>query len=253
MRIAILFSGELRTFAETIGNNIMYFKQYSNNIDIYYAFTDNVGYFPVEADTANAFKNDRYVMGERKITNARSFWGTNQIDIILEPYLSKTIYKKTGLIKKQPYEVPVPPDCTIPYKICHQFYLLQRGWDNSEGPRQSFNAYDLVVRLRPDVVLQNPISGVDLEAAIRGNMLIVNKYTEYDTEDEKAVHPGFFMGPPHIMRMACSVYNNFRYIQELIDKDFISTTAAQVFYGNLYIHNLNENLHKYDFNYKIIR
>ncbi len=253
MKIALLYSGQLRTLAETIATNLAYFKACgATHIDIYVCITNNVGY-------RNKLNDYRYVPGYRAV--AKPFITIGDLDKIIEPYLNETVGKGTCVVKTIPFKLPngetdiwESHQHFFNHNLITQYYLMQE-CINMVGHKR-LSEYDMLVRMRTDVVLQNTINAQHLKGYICADQLIVDKHIYGNVESSTMVNDGFFMGSPQVMFTACNVYENFKFLQSQIedycDNEFTNTPGS-IFYCNLVIEEFDTRIIKHDFNYRVLR
>lgn len=254
MKIAILYSGQLRTFAETYEQQIAYFKSLGNNvhIDLYFSLTDKVGY----VDNLN---DNRHSLSKRispvtvdvteeicRVISKHDFANVTVKKINIETQdscLYQTFKHRDVLIKGLTLENKLTNLVLQYYKI-HQCYKLMA------QPLE----YNMVVRLRCDVIPRNAIPGSKLEMCLRENRLMVNQYVWEIHQSPSMVNEMLFMGTPDVMRRACNIYNNFARINKLIRKGHVQPFGESIFYGNTLIEGLcAPSDYKFDFNYVVLR
>lgn len=255
MRIALLYSGQLRTLAETIESNIAYFKQFDDDvqIDLFFSLSTKMGY-------VNTLNDERHVYGSRRMKD--EYAGLGMLDLIIDRVLckklKKAVLKKCAAIENTPLmNFEIQHSCPHPLMVdsdkknlIYQYYKIWNCYKMMKNPEE----YDLIVRMRCDVILQSPPPAVILQDCLELGRLMVNNFVWANHKSETMVNEMFFMGSPAVMAKACNIFNNFKAINGLIENKVCQAFGESIFYGSLLTDNLApDRLYKFDFDYKVIR
>ena len=238
MRIAILYSGLLRTLPETINNNLNYFN--GCDIDLYFSLWDRVGY----ADQINAPDNIR---GKR---------------LLMEGRIDEEIVRKI-----------IPPTVEInrlkiePHKEC-QFDLINgldhnglagqyyKNWDCFELLNDEIE-YDIIVKMRCDLLLNNQINVQDLAELTKEKIVFASKiWYDYSWHTGLTnLNDMLWIGNKEIMRKACRTYHNVDKINVLIKKreQMHLNYGEGICYLNLEAEEMSDRIHTFDFDYQVVR
>lgn len=240
MKIALLFSGQLRTGPETIDHIIDYFGKYGH-LDLYFSLAPEIGY-------VNQINDGRHRMGNRTFSPNYNVYDYR--DILFTDYDEPDYGTRVRHVGISP-----SPECHIlgeqNINLLKQYHKI---WECIRA--MPATKYDLVVRLRCDVMLQNEMVPCwdEIQDAIKSDKLIINKYVWANHESATMANEMFFMGNEKVMRKACNIYPNLHKIKNLIDEKVVQPFGESIFYGNLLVEGLApDHLYKYDFDYTVIR
>lgn len=243
MKTAILYSGSIRTLASTIENNINYFQDYHNKSDLYFSVWDHVGY----ADKINSpdYINSNRVVLPSTIVN----------EDLIRRLVPKGINIKAIKIEKyipENYQMALVNGIDNP-NLSAQYYKM---WDCFNLLDDSH--YDVYVRLRCDILLNNKINVDFLADLCSYERIVFSKKIWYDYIKEpniQAMNEMIWISNKELMKKACNIYNNTDGINKIIS----ARNQTQINYGesicymNLEAENMLDNIELFDFNYNILR
>lgn len=245
MKIALLYSGHIRTLANTLLHNVEYFKTVAPQaqIDLYFSVWDTVGY-------VDHLNDERHVYSDHKTP-------ANCKDIrkeIINICNSLPVGVNLINIKIQAADDIAPkalPQLNIDaLNLKYQYYKMQDCFELIEQPKD----YNIIVRMRCDVLLRNPIPAEVLQNALRKNEIILNKYVWQVHSSPVMENEMFFMGNPTVMQKACKLPNNVHKINTLLRNGHIQPFGESLFYGHLLSNNfVSTNSTHFDFNYQVLR
>jgi hypothetical protein len=228
MKLAFLYSGNLRTLNETIENNINSFK--FAEIDCYISTWDKITY-------TDKINSPDHIFSNRLLSGDVSYNLLNTL----------TYFKATNIEK---------------YKEIN--FNLNFGIDNSGLGNQYYkiydvlklvnniNDYDALVRLRCDFKINNVISKDLLSEYIENKNIIHTSKIWYNHEwtGQKSINEMFWISPPCFINQTCGIINNVDKINKLTDS---LNYGEKICYMNLEAENLIKYIKTYDFDYQILR
>jgi hypothetical protein len=241
MKTAILYSGTIRTLAETIVNNIECFNY--GEVDLYFSLWDYVGY-------SDRINSPDYLMSERKLD-------------------------KNTIITKELIESIVPKNVNIKIIKVEQYNAnsynldLINGMDNSGLHAQYYKIwdcfnlldekinYDLIVRCRCDIILNNKMDQKELMENVANNRIIFTSKIWYDHpwNNHTEINEMMWISNKELMRKACNIYNNADKINSIIKSDNKTDKnyGESICYMNLAAEGITDNIMTFDFNYNVLR
>ncbi len=243
MKTAVLYSGNIRTLAETIDNNIAFFKSFSDEIDLYFSIWDHVGYI----DHLNA---PDYIKSKRIIDS----------NILVDENFVLNIVPKNVNIKHVNIErfdfVKFDMELIngLSNGLASQYYKMFDCFNLLDDSIE----YDLIVRMRCDIIFNNTIEKNFLKELISNDKIIFNKYIWYQhekTDINKSINEMVWFSNMDNMKKACNIYNNSDEINLIIsDRNMIDLNYGEsVCYMNLEVENLTKKISLYDFDYRVLR
>lgn len=240
MKIAILYSGLIRTLTETIDNNLNYFGD--AEIDLYFSTWTNVGY----TDQINAPDN---VISARKL---------DEKTVITEQLLRHIVPAKAN-IKKVKIETYQPNMCQFDLVngldrvgLAPQYYKTWDCYRLLEGQ------YDAVVKLRCDLFLRQQIDLDYLFGQVAEDKIVIPSKTWYDftyQTGNNSVNEMMWIANQEVMKKACSIYIN----QDKINAIIRSNKQTHLNYGesisllNFQAEGLVDGIRTFDFDYLVMR
>ncbi len=238
MKLAICYSGAIRSLPETIENNLNFFKDF--DIDLYFYTWDHVGYSP-------RINSPDYIMGKRTL-NCQ----------INQEVISGIVKRKIKNIRVEKY---IPSQYTFELfngldniGLIAQYYKLRDCYNLIDKNIK----YDGIVRIRCDILLRNKINFYDIEHCIKNNKIIVPNniwYNHLKNSSNIDINEMIWISNPYQMNKLCNIYNNSSKINKLIrEKKFQETNYGERISGlNFEAEGLNNSLYLHDFDYQIIR
>ena len=238
-RVAILYSGSLRNLPETIDNNLAHFE--GMEIDLYFSIWDYIGY----VDHLNApdhFRAKRLLKGDEIIT----------------PDLIKRIVPPNINIKAIKIESYNPDNYKIELvngsspNLNAQYYKI---WDCFSLLKEI--EYDLIVRLRCDILLNNKMDHSTLLKSLNDNKIIFASKIWFNhlRQGGYDINEMVWISKLDLMRKACNIYNNADKINQIIS----SRNQTHKNYGeniccmNLEAEGIINNVSLFDFDYNVLR
>ena len=242
MKIAILYSGLIRTLAETISNNLDYFR--TTDIDLYFSIWDCVGY----TNQINAPDN---IMSKRVLDK-----DTVITERVIRDLVPININIKEVKIEKQGY-------------TNHSFNLVN-GLDRSGLASQYYRVrdcyqlldnqtdYDAIVKLRCDIVLRNQINLDYLFREVADNKIVFASKIWYDFTWKPSIaeiNDMLWISNRSLMQKSCNIYNNTDKINSIIStKKYTHPNFGEsICFMNLEAENMTDNIVTFDFDYQILR
>lgn len=244
MKIAIMYSGSVRTLKETIINNINCFNYDGAKIDLYFSIWDHVGY-------SDRINSPDYILSNRIISN----------DFIVTKQFIESIVPSNVNIKKIEIEKHSSINFNFDlingidnnglssqyYKILNCFKLLDDSID-----------YDFIVRLRCDILLQNKIQINNLLDLIKNNKIIFTEKIWYDysfNAEKECINEMIWISNKDNMKKCCSIYENQEKINTILktNKNKNVNFGEKITFMNLIAENLVSNIETFDFNYNVLR
>lgn len=244
MKIAILYSGSIRTLKETILNNIDTFNYDNVDIDLYFSIWDHVGY-------SDRINSPDYIFSNRTINN--NLFVTEQFIKSIIP--NNVNIKRIKIEKYNSFNYSLDLINGVDnnglsaqyYKILDCFNLLDK----------SIN-YDALIRLRCDILFQNKMSKNYLFDMVNNNKIIFTEKIWYNypfDPKENCINEMIWICNKNNMEKCCNIYNNTNKINDLIIKqnDKNINFGEKITFMNLKAENLVSNIEIFDFNYNILR
>lgn len=243
MKIALLYSGSVRTLAETIMSNLEYFDYKNNQIDLYFDLWDYVGY--VDHLNAPDYIKSKRVLGKDTVITA------SQITHLLP---SHVCVKKIKIEKYDPNNYTLELINGTKDNLHAQYYKI---WDCYQLVDQSIE-YDFMVRLRCDMTMNNKISNHDLLNLVNQDKIVFNSKIWYDwvkDKDNQNINEMIWVAKSGLMKQACNIYNNVDLMNQIIlsrDQKFLNY-GENICYLNLEAEGLVDKIHLFDFDYRVLR
>lgn len=237
MRVAVCYSGGLRTFKKCYKQNHKVLSQLGE-LDYYMATWEKPCYTKVA----------RY-------DDVHAIMGDTVYDDLLKA--DETI-TATYLINMLPFKVckvesmaimdliidsckDMPWHIMSPSRLLCQYYMMSvcNSWKNIGG-----GEYDLVVRLRPDVTIDKVPDIIDL------NKFYINEVVYKDTKADKMdmINEMVYMSSPENMNKMCNIYQNFRELW-----DIQTGYGERVSRNNLEKEGLLDRCEYFDFGITVVR
>jgi len=229
VKLALLYSGNIRTLPETIENNLNSFK--FANLDLYISTWDTISY-------SNKINSPDYVFSKR----------------LVDTNVSEHMLNKLASFKKIKIE-----------KYFNANFDLNGGLDNSGLGAQYYkifdalqlveniSEYDALIRLRCDFKINNIISKNLLSEYIESKNIIHTSKIWYNHEwdiTKQCINEMFWIAPPCYIKQTCNIYKNIEKINKLTSD---INYGEKICYLNLKAENLINQIKTYDFNYTILR
>jgi hypothetical protein len=223
MKIAICYSGNIRTFEYCVKNHSSLLEK----CDVYFSVWEEFG-FSDRINDPSHIKIER--TGEEKVTEKYIIEKTpsnfNIKNIIIEKYEDveiKKIENNQG--------------------ISYQYYKIKSCYDSLLWKKEN---YDYVIRLRPDIIIDN-FHFEEGKIIFDHNIWKGNIFRE----DKKSINEMIWISNMDLMYKSCKIYDNIESILSSVTKDFIY--GESISFNNLIKENLLEFLSFRDFNYNVIR
>lgn len=242
MNIAILYSGAIRTLAESINNNLSYFD--GDNIDLYFSTWDHLGY-------SDRINSPDYIISSRTLDRDTQI--TSQIICDMVPSNINIKKIKIENYNSNNYNLDIINGLDN-NGLSAQYYKI---WDCFNLIDNSIN-YDMIVRLRCDLVLNIKINKEYLKNLVTHDMILFSSKIWYEHVWQaglQAINEMMWISNKHQMKKACSIYNNI----DKINKIIISRNSQEINYGekicylNLEAEELLNNIVTFDFDYNVLR
>lgn len=230
MKIAICYSGAIRTLSQTIENNLNFFN--FADIDLYFSVWNHFGYSDkinspdyIFAPTRDCIINETYI---RNLS-----LNIKKVDI--EQYIANnySFELKNGLDNQG---------------LAAQYYKINKCFNLIE------DEYDAIVRLRCDMLLNNKFDKNYLEDALENDKIIFPSKIWYNHEwkNHGSINEMLWISNYKNMKKACNIYNNVEKMNDIIElgeKNY----GEKICYINLEVENMTSKIQTYDFDYRILR
>lgn len=240
MKIALLYSGAIRNLAQSIHNNLDYFAKLADEIDLYFSIWDHVGY----VDHLNApdyIKAERVFLDNEKITNEK-------VESLIPVTAARIRIKEIKIesYNAENYSMLGSPNLGAQYyKILDCFNLL----DEKEN-------YDMIARMRCDVLLNNQISKEEVIKSLEDNKIIFSTDIWYEHPRQPAglsINEMIWLARKDLMKKACNILNNEIEIAKIAETRNESKYGESVCFMNLEVEDMVSNIHLFDFDYNVLR
>lgn len=242
MKLAILYSGAIRTLPETIENNIAYFENCS--IDLYFSTWDHIGY------------SDRINSPDYKSSNRKFDSSTKINKEFIENLCS-------------PFNVNIKRVHIETYDSNNHHLDLTNGLDNGGLAAQYYKildcynllehtAYDAIIRLRCDMLLNNRIGMRYLIDNIKNDKIVFPSsiwYNHFYEKDSNSINEMCWISNKTLMQKACNIYNNTDKINTIIaTKKYTHPNYGEgICFMNLEVEEISNDIVTFDFDYQILR
>lgn len=241
MKIAILYSGAIRTLIDTIENNLNYFS--GAEIHLYFSIWDHMGY-------ADKINSPDYILSDRSIP----------ANTVVSDSLIQSMVPEGVIIKAIKIEKYDPKNYSLDlinsgidnlhaqyYKIWDCFTLL----DKMEN-------YDFIVRMRCDILLNKQIWIEELKQLSDDNKIVFTSkiwYNHPKTPDNRSINEMFWISGQELMGKACNIYNNTAKMNQIIkDRGQAEMNYGEsVCYMNLEAEDMADKVELFDFDYVVLR
>lgn len=242
MKIALLYSGSFRNLAETLEENIAYFK--GNEIHLYFSVWDHMGY----VDHLNApdyLLSNRLLRKDQKVS-----------DSLIRSFVPEEAEVKAVKVEKynaDKYSLNLVNGANP--NLAAQYYKI---WDCFTLLEEEGETYDAVVRMRCDVLLKKKIRTKKIKELVDNNKIIFNTKIWYDhpkTKEARSINEMIWISNKDLMKKACNIYNNADKINEIIKKNEQKDLnyGESICYMNLEAEGITENVELFDFDYRVMR
>lgn len=221
MKIAICYSGDIRTYKHCSENHFNVFK----NADLYFS-------------TWTTFGNKKYLNDPWHLLAQEE----NET-LVTEDYIKKNTNKNFNIVKihlenKEEFKKSIDTD-DFSFKLKCQYYKIKKCFELLE------DNYDFVVRLRPDILIRNIKYN---EKKIIHNYHTWFNYPFYD--NPSIINEMIWVSNQSLMEKTVKIYENFEKITNNINDDI---HGEKICYKNLEIENLINDIEIFDFDYRVLR
>lgn len=219
MKIAICYSGDIRTYKYCSENHFNVFK----NADLYFS-------------TWTTFNNTK------QINDPWHILMPEETDVVVtEDYIKKHTNKNFNIIKielenKENFRKSIIDNDPF-FNLKCQYYKIKKCFDLLE------DKYDFIVRMRPDIQIQK-IKYEDTKI-IHNNCIWFN----HCNQNNYQINEMIWVCNYSLMSKAVKIYENF----EKIKNNLSEVYGERICYKNLEMENLIENLQFLDFDYRVLR
>jgi hypothetical protein len=225
MKIAICYSGNIRTYETCVKNH----SSLLESADIFISTWDDFGF----RDTIN---DSWHILSER----------TNE-SLVTEEYIIKNTPNNFNIveIKIEKYDSHLfySADINISFGLQCQYYKIKDSYDLLLN---SGKKYDYVIRLRPDITVNSFIFLKDL--------IVFNTHIWEDfpfNVNRTCINEMIWISNMDIMEKSVNIYNNLHKIDISLDTD--TKYGESICLRNLEIEKINKKIKTHDFNYRVIR
>jgi hypothetical protein len=237
MRVAVCYSGGLRTFKKCYEQNHRVLSQLGE-LDYYMVTWEKPCYTKVAR-----YDDIHAVMGDTIYEDL-----LKPDDIITTSYLNNILKFKICKVESMDIMNLLINSCKdmswhimSPSRLICQYYMMSvcNAWKNVSDIK-----YDLVVKLRPDVTISNIPADIDPDKFYINN--IVYKDTKADIMD--MINEMIYISNPENMNKMCNIYKNFRDLWEIQ-----TGYGERVSRNNLEREGLLDKCEYFDFGITVIR
>ena len=241
MKIAFFVSGLIRTLYNNFDKNIETIKKKFPNceVDIYYSFWE---------DTQRNFGiNDEW----HSIVENYSLEETPSDDKI-NKYLKQCGYNEVfGHIESSDVMQSIIDKSPIKFKVLScQYYILNRLLE-----KYFQTGYDLYVRIRPDMIINDFISDFEYQSIKDTNSLVLNKITWRGLEyNGITCNEMIWIGTEKSFKKSCEIFLKQEDLSMQVPTDFhYSEYLVSTYFNNLLKSNEIEKITTFNFDYRILR
>ena len=220
MKIALCYSGNLRTFEHCVKNHSTIFEK----ADVYVSTWDSIS-------LSNTMNDDWHTKVNIEVPNIVDY---NYIDNLIPANftlrdVSIESYDNQSFTELQNYN-----------HLWYQYYQIKKCFD------MVGDNYDIIVRIRPDITIGKFHYDVD-KITFNKNVWYNHEYKEGLTHINEMV----WVSNYEFMEKSVKVFNNLVYLNETLSKD--EFYGESIMYNSLKIEGLIKYLNFFDFEYKVIR
>jgi hypothetical protein len=221
MKIAICYSGNLRTYEHCVKNHF----EIIGNADIYISTWDEI----TESNNINDPWHHKINLNLPKKTDIN--------------YINKVtpIGFNIKSIKIDNYRDFNFKSLKSDNHLSYQYFKIKDSYNLIEN---YIEKYDFIIRLRPDITIK--------EIAFDKNYILFNKYIWYNYEykgNQNAINETLWISTPDLAKKTSSIYDNL----EKINNSIKNIYGEAVCYKNLEIENILNKVKTFDFKYNVIR
>lgn len=236
MKIALLYSGNFRTFNDCTQNHLEFFGDVFDNIDVYFSTWSEIKYTPWLNDPVHSYSNDRILettkVNEDLIKNyIPKKWNLVSVDI--QDYNSVDHLKFDESDKS----------------LILQYYKIKKCFDLV--PKK--NDYDLLIRMRPDIKIGNKLGFDLLSHLVESKKILFNTNVWFDYPFQKKnsnINEMIWISNYDLMEKSSRIYDNFQTIKNTLGKNMYGESCC---YQNLLLENIVDHLEFFNFEYTVIR
>lgn len=242
MKIAILYSGAIRNLIESISNNLEIFTTPSDQVDLYFSTWEDIGYVD-NINSPDFLFSKRVIKKDAKVTE--------NLIISLVP---KSINIKNIKIEKYKNDYQFELIGGVTENLSAQFYKISDCCDLLDKDTE----YDMIVRLRCDILFNRKIDKNLLHQLTNDNKIIFSSKIWYNHEYQqgyRSINDMMWVANQNLIRKTCNAYKNTSAINEIIKiKNQIELNFGEsVCFMNLEAEKLVDSIYTYDFDYRILR
>ena len=244
MKAALLYSGNIRTLPKTINDTLKCFLSIIDEIDLYFSIWDHPGYVDNinSPDYMSAYHDfvGKIISEQDVMRCIEQNKRVNIKTIKIENYISNSY--KLNLLNETSDNLAAQY-----YKILDCYNLLDDKID-----------YDIVARMRCDMVVKNMIDRQKLlDAIMSGKIVFIEQiwYNHYKKPGINYINDLMWIANKEVCGKACNIYDNSEKINKIItarnqtEKNY----GENICYMNLEAEGLANNIELFDFSYKILR
>lgn len=244
-KIALLYSGCLRTLQEMLPRHCEYFLEHADSLDLYFSLWDHVGY-------VNHLNDEDFISAQR-LTPPHS--------LITPELISSWVTQSNCQVVGSHIEKYHPNNCYFPLlnglandNLAAQYYKIEDCYKLVTNPFQ----YRALVRLRTDFWPRQPFSSSFLIQALDQKHAIFPHQIWrgfLKTPSITDLNESCWIAPPTIMDSLCQIYSNVEKINRIIVRRQQTgpNYGENICYLNVEAENLTNQLQYFDFDYKILR
>lgn len=238
MKVALCYSGNFRTFNECSLNHYQFFKNISDEIDIYFSTWSDIKYTLNLNDPKHFFCKNRISENEKITENLiRQYipqnWQIKSIKIQDYNTVSNFIWKNYNLKEKN---------------LLYQYYKIKDCFDNLDRSQN----YDLIVRIRPDITLNKLVLKDRIIEEVNNKKIIFNTNVWYNYPfSNRDINEMLWISNYDLMEKSAKIFDNFSKIKQNVGDS--GMYGEKICYTNLILEGIQDSVVFFDFDYNVIR
>lgn len=207
MKIAICFSGAIRSFDECISSTMKYLISNFDNPDIFlHMWTFN------ETNSTDINYNFKWRKDTSSIDNILSV--LNPKKYVIEEYtnLSEELIKKSSMVDMNLFDTDDKKN--YGFNCCSMYWKILKSFELAEEYMEENNfEYDLVIRARLDFIWEDYIRQSDFVNTLNNVIYLIKD--RYATCSKLNTNDKFFAGNYSTMKKMCNVFNCLKKYQDV--------------------------------------
>lgn len=224
MKIALCYSGSLRTFSDCVGNHSLFFK----NPDVFISTWSN--------NSRSQKINDPW---HKK---GKGTYPNEVTKSYIENLLPKTFKLNNLNIENFREDIVLPINCQNKTSLSCQYYKIKDCYDLIPEPY----SYDFIIRIRGDMLISD-VKFSDKKLIFPDNIW----YNYPASHSQRRVNEMLWISNPELMRKSTSIYKNLLLINNQLGNNDMH--GERICFQNLLNENLLDFIEYFSFKYNILR